>query len=334
MDTWETVAWTRALPLLLIALGCGTEERQPRTELPSEPRQYEVETLPPLAVGEDRKGSCKDDSTDCYYPDPATTSSPNLDCVGTRTWPETGALVKHSFRLEDFLTYEPVAGACVNFYLDNQVPPKDTCDGSHTTDKDGLLTVEAPENAVIAYRVFPLEGSNAADTFVDTIETDFLLRAVESTSVGTAISLGALNLIPTILQLRRKTGTALLAATVRDCDGDLLFGARTLVYTTDGRFVGEGETVSDPHLRYFNGAGLPSADQPWIHVDGVFAVMNLPPTEEEYVVEIWGRRKAGEAPERISCERFPVFPDSLSLMQLRPSRAGGPACVGTAPEGW
>ena len=256
-------------------------------------------------------------------------------CLGMSTVPdEAGTPGEFTLVVQDFETGDPVPDLCLAFYADNQVPASDECtDTSPRTDDMGRVSVSDVEGSWYAYRVFPKEGTTPANTYVGSIQVNEPAPADGGRTEASAIALSTVNLIPTALGLTRAPGTALVAGRVVDCGDENVHGVIVRVYEADGTPVPEG-AASDPeavHYRFFDGSGaLPSAEQPYTHVDGLYGVLNLPVPASggEFFIEAWGRRAGDAEPVLLACERIRAFPDVVNIVNLTPLRADAPACPG------
>ncbi len=256
-------------------------------------------------------------------------------CLGMRRAPdETGDASDFTLIVQDFETGDPVSDLCVAFYADNQVPATDDCgDATPRTDAQGRITVADVPGSWYAYRVFPKRGPTPASTYVGSIQVNETAPDAGGSTEASAIAQSTVNLIPTALGLTRSPGTALVAGRVQDCAGENVHGVTVRVYTADGAAVAEG-AAADPeavHYRFFDGSGaLPSSDQPFTHVDGLYGVVNLPVPSggAEFFIEAWGRRPGDAAPVLLGCERIRAFPDVVNIVNLGPLRSDGPSCPG------
>ena len=267
--------------------------------------------------------------------DPASAEPADYACFGTRTTPDdSGADQEFTLEVKEFRTDEVIGGLCVKFYPDNTPVVGDTCDPDTdlVTDAMGRVTVTAPGGAWYAYRVFPKMGPSPSLTIDGSVQINETAPTTATSVEGNSISAATLNLIPTVLGFRRAAGTAIVAGTVFDCNESAVYGGTIRIYREDGTPISEGTRNDDPHYRYFNGDDFPSAEQPWSHVDGIFAVANIPVgSDGEFVfVEAWGKRTADGPVEIISCELMPVFGSTISIINLQPLRADATGCPGLA----
>lgn len=257
----------------------------------------------------------------------------NYECHRERESPPTdGEPINYTLRVEEFRDGRTNEDLCVRFYADNMPAVGDTCDATSglQTDNDGRISVTSPAGAWYAYRVYPKSGPTAARTIEGSVQVNERAPTESGATLrARSISAATLDLIPTVLGISRVPGSAIVAGTVYDCDDEPAYGAITRVYRDDGTFVAEGRRNDDPHYRFFDGNSSPSADQEYTNVDGLFGLINLQVAAGgEFVwVESWGRRSDGE-PEVIACERIPVFPGTISIINLRPLRSDAPSCPG------
>ncbi len=256
-------------------------------------------------------------------------------CLGMRETPmPIGDESDFTLTLLDFESGDPVADLCVAFYADNEVPASDACgDATPRTDADGRITVRDVPGSWYAYRVFPKSGPTPASTYVGSIQVNETAPPSAGIAEASAIAQSTVNLIPTALGLSRAPGTALVAGRVQDCSGANVHGVVIRMYGVDGAPVPEG-AAADPeavHYRFFDGSGaLPSSDQPFTHVDGLYGVVNLPVPAGggEFFLEAWGRRSGDAEPVLLACERIRAFPDVVNIVNLTPLRSDGPRCPG------
>ncbi len=123
-------------------------------------------------------------------------------------------------------------------------------------------------------------------------------------------------------------GHGLIAGRVFDCNDDDIYGALVTVYDASGTKIAEGMRQADPHYRYFDGDDFPSATQPHTHVDGLYAIANLPidaSGSAEVTVELSARPAGMDEPIVIGRERVRVFPDTGTIINVGPLRSDGPS---------
>ncbi|MBJ75024.1 MAG: hypothetical protein CMN31_27440 [Sandaracinus sp.] len=268
--------------------------------------------------------------------DPATAAPADYACLGMGMRPTGGEDVTFDLEIKEFRTDDTLGDLCVRFYADNMPMPGDTCDPESdlVTDGDGVVEVTAPANGWYAYRVFPKEGPSPSLQIAGSVQINEPAPEADGGSAeGNSVSQATLDLIPTVLGFSQVPGTAVVAGTVFDCAGDPVYGAEVRLYREDGSPILEGTANADPHYRYFDGDDFPSADQPYTHVDGLFATANIPVASDgEFVfMELWGRLGESDTEAQlISCERLPVFGDTISIVNLEPLRADAPACPGAS----
>ena len=281
--------------------------------------------LPPLQKGDVHPGS---EPEEAFLIDPATAVPADFSCMGTRTEPAEGASISFTLTVEDFQEGNPVPEVCVEFYPDNVVATGDTCEGM-TTDASGNVTVMDAADSWYAYRVFPKDGPTAATTVVGSVQYNEPAPAMEGGSAtGNSVSGATIELIPVVLGFNRAAGTAVIAGQVHDCVDDPVYGAHVRIYDASGNLIPEGTGNREPHYRYFDGEDFPSSEQPYSHVDGLYAIANLPVPSAgtAFFMELWGRTTADAQLELLGCEQGTLYADTVTILNIGPMRSDGPTC--------
>ena len=267
---------------------------------------------------------------------PTADGDADYSCLGMRMAPTSTAtdLVTFELKIEDFEDDFTTEGLRVQVFANNIVD-LDSCDAPEcsegTTNSNGVVQVMGRPGAWFAYRVFemiPPGSPREVDIVRGSVQYNNITPAAGGMTDGVSISQKSLNLIPTVLGFNRKEGTAMLAGAIEDCAGDNVYGTRARVLV-DGAVVPEGMNQFDPHYRYFNGDSFPSATQTFSHVDGLYSVANLEyPAGTNITMEIEGRRvDSGDGspdadPVVLSRERVAIFPDTITIVNPTPLRAG------------
>ena len=93
-------------------------------------------------------------------------------------------------------------------------------------------------------------------------------------------------------------------------------------------FIADAGTRTGPGYRYFNGDGFPDGDQGYTNVDGLFAAANLP-VAAPLRVEAWYNAGTATAPVPTlwGCERIRVFPNGVTIVNIRPKRMDITGCT-------
>lgn len=253
----------------------------------------------------------------------------DYSCLGTLTEPTGGDRVSTTFELRDFQNGFTVDDTEVWLFDDNQIA--DTCDPpfcqSVTTNANGDAVASLPASGWIAYRVLPKMGLSRMTTVFGVFQYNFAIPATAGGSVtGNSVSGSTIDLIPATLGISRTPGLALVAGRIRDCGGASVENAIVRLYDPSGAPVLEGERTEDPHFHYFSGEvmrNLPNVNQRDTNTDGLFVLIQIPPADGEFRLEAWGNLD-GE-PTLIGCETARIFEDAVTIMNLNPTRADGPA---------
>ncbi len=307
--------WTIAM-MATLAFACGDDKtNDPNNPDPNDPDMRMI-TLPTTSVGSLENPVEKDADFSCL----------NMVTQPTRT----ASVVDFEFLIQDFQEDTATPGVDVWVWQDNVVDP-DGCDAPNctmgTTDGDGKVTVKGNPGAWFSYRVFGKDGPTKAQTVKGSVQ--YNERAPETaggTVEGISVSLKTLDLIPAVLGFDREPGTAILAGRLFDCGDDDIRGAIAKLYDSNGTEITEGTTQAEPHFRYFDGDSFPSARQTHTHVDGLWAVANVPISGDSttVTVEILGKRENDTEPVILARERARVFPDTVTLINTGPLRTDGP----------
>lgn len=302
----------------LIAVGlvaCGGDDpNDPNNPDPNDPNNRMV-TLPRTSIGSIDNPVERDSDFACL----------NMVTAPTRT----ASVVDFDLKILDFQEDDPTPGVEVWMYRDNVVDAS-ACDDPNcvkgTTGMDGKVAVSGNPGAWFAYRVFGKEGPTKGLTVKGSAQYNEKAPAAGGTADGISVSLKTLDLIPAVLGFDREPGTAIVAGRLFDCNDDDIYGAIAKIYDSSGALIVEGTTQAEPHYRYFDGDSYPSARQAHTHVDGLFAIANVPVigSATTVTVEIYGRRTMDAEPVLLGRERARVFADTVTLINVGPLRSDGP----------
>jgi len=317
---WMTTAVMAALAL---GVGCGDDDSTDTTtdtttmDMGGEMPSIRPDGLPPASLGEGGVGGTT----------AMTTTPADFSCLGTRTAPTGGADHEFSLQIREFNSDMAFEGLRVCFFPDNNVSLSGCTGQDVLTDASGNATVTGREGGWYAYRVFPSEMGSASTNIQDSIQINELTPTGD-TADGSSISEGTLGLIPAVLGFSAAADTALVAGIVEDCAGAPVYGSVVRMYDEAGNMFVEQGARTAPKYRYFNGDSFPSADQPWTHVDGLYAAANIPVAAggATVTVEVWGEIEGTF--QVIGCETVPALPNAISIVNVGPRRADGPTCPG------
>lgn len=278
---------------------------------------------------------------------PGTGTAAGLACSGAATNirpPEAGTDISLVMTVKDFESKDPVNNVIVQFYRDNELPapvggtfdcPAATCQ-MQTTDMMGVAPAFMDTDASwYAMFIKGRTGPTPASTPVDTAQYN---EVAELAVTGNSVAQSTLNIIPTVLGLTRQSGTAIVAGTVYDCADEPVRGTVIRMFkegadaTTpdDDVLIADAGTRTGPGYRYFDGDSFPAGDQPFSNVDGLYAAANMP-TDAPIRVEAWynAGTAAAPVPTLWGCERIRVFPNGVTIVNIRPTRSDITGC--TAP---
>jgi len=241
----------------------------------------------------------------------------------------------------DFQTDAPVDNVRVQFYRDNLFP--DPVGGTFLCEAGCQMGTSGPDGTVspfmdssdswYAYFIKGRMGPTSATTPVDTAQYN---EAAGAAVTGNSVSASTLAVIPTVLGLMRQSGTALVAGTFYDCNDRPVRGLVVRLFAegadntvaTDDTFIPEGTRRDQPGYRYFNGSSFPSGGQPYTNIDGLFAAGNIP-VAAPIRIEAWYNAGTAAAPDPQlwGCERIRVFPDGVTIVNVRPTRSDITGCT-------
>jgi len=308
------------LGIAAVLVGCGDDAGPVDSGM-----QGPDDDLPALQFGPDIS------LDDAQLIDLATAMAADFSCLGTLTQPAPGAVISFNMTVKDFQEDNPVPDVCIKFYADDVVPATDTCNPASdlVTDVDGVVTVMDAARSWYAYRIFPQMGPTPATTIVGSVQYNEASPSDASGQVdGNSVSQATINLIPTVLGFRREAGTAVVAGTINDCGDEPVYGARVQLYAASGEPIAEGRLGSEPHYKYFDGDDFPNSTQPWSHRDGLFVIANLrvPADGTPFFMELRGRLTEGGEVQVLGCEQGTLFADTVTILNVGPTRSDGPAC--------
>jgi hypothetical protein len=256
-------------------------------------------------VGEDPAGEPGGDGSPDPAGDPLVDLPVDLDYpdgmpgigAGTYAWTgcpdplppgsSTDPMVDAVFVVEDMEMGYPVEGVQLEVFFSNTASGAPDLDASNLdpTDVDGEVPASVPASRAIAVRVVggstPLYPPGVVQTSVafdvETPAADDGLIRVESVSRATY------QLITTVLGITPDPTQGILFGTLADCLGAPVEGAVARLYEPSGsRCHGFGTCLD----RYFID-DTPAADQWWTSDDGMFAVLQVPPSAG-YGLELHG----------------------------------------------
>ena len=235
----------------------------------------------------------------------------DFSCLGTpSTDTATTVDVNLSGLVVDFQTNAPVADATVSLF-----PGVDSATvlATATSGADGSYAMTMPTGQVrVGYLI---AAADYLDTFL--LNQYFEPDTADQTRHISAVSVNTANLLPAIIGITRTPGLGVLAAAIRDCSGNTVSNVIATVSGTSG---------SHDHLdggqSYYFSNGLPTnlTVQQQTNNDGLFVVLELPPSETAYL-QVWG----------FTSEQDPAI-DALTLLGEIPAPIVGDTVVSASLE--
>ena len=256
-----------------------------------------------------------------------TESDADFSCLSMRPRPtSTAAASAFNLEIKDFEDDFHTEGLRVQVFSNNVVDLA-TCAAPNCvegmTDTNGLVTGMAAAGSWFAYRVFGRAGATSAETVVGSVQFNELAPRGGGSTDGISVSAKTLDLIPNVLGFGREPGTGLIAGRLADCNDNDVYGARVTILH-NGTAVEEGTKQAEPHYRYFDGDSFPSASQPYTHVDGLYAIANLPVDgngSRELTIELRARRDGDAEPVLVARETLRIFADTVTIINVEPLRS-------------
>jgi len=256
--------------------------------------------------------------------------------------PETTAEIAVAMTVRDFESGNPVDDVMVQFYRDNELPipvggtfacPAGTCQLGTSNAVGVVPGVMDAVNSWYASFINGRIGPTPASTPVDTAEYN---QPASATVVGTTVAQSTLSIIPTVLGLSRQSGTAIVTGTAYDCADEPVRGVLLRMFREDAdintatgdSLIADTGTRTGFGYRYFNGDGFPDGDQAYTNIDGLFLAANVL-VDAPLRVEAWYNAGTAAAPDPQlwGCERIRVFPDGVTIVNIRPTRSDITGCT-------
>jgi hypothetical protein len=236
----------------------------------------------PVAGGDDDT----DDRIDPGVFDSTEVISGDWSCVGNLPAVEVGDTGVLNGLVEDFQEDEPVPGAHVRLWPDNDptAPPADAVETDSAS--DGTFTIEPGHVfACSPFAVRVWTEFDPPETY-QTFQVNVTVAGPSPFSTTlTSVSYSTFQLLQLSLGIEPEPGKGIAAGRFRDCAGNPISGGEAAVGTLnlDTGNVVEAEGYA---VRYFEDED-PEQNQLQISADGLFGGMNVPPGQSLNLL-IWG----------------------------------------------
>lgn len=259
---------------------------------------------------------------------------PDFDCAPTE--PSGSGDSTFTVRAVDFQDEFGVEGLTIQFFPDNNPTLDGSCNApcqQVTTDASGEATVTDTAGSWYAYRVIAGSGTNVTNgmpkTFIGVVQVNEEAPADGGSANLNVVREETRGLILTLLGTSAEENTAVVTGQASDCMGRQVANATLRVFDSAGE-IEAGFASSGPREFYFNGDSFPLGRQRVTNSDGLYGTANIPlPTDNTLRVELWGAKTEGGTPEMLGCESVRVGADSITIINVGPTRADGPSdCSG------
>ena len=247
----------------------------------------------------------------------------NVSCLNTPTADVNQAVpaITLTTRVTDFQTGAAVPNAAVTAFAGTD---QGAVIGTGTSDGNGDLTIvirNAPDgadpgapHARFGFKMVcqtPPCDPDFYDTFLLNQYMDPNMTAQTSPSEISTVSKATGAALPALVGITRTTGTGVLAGALRDCDNHELSNFTATVSSQSGV---RAELTGARTFYFQNGLPARNTVVPVANKDGLFAILELPPTQTAYV-QMWGYldQAAADAGEEtlLSELAVPVIADNM-----------------------
>ena len=231
----------------------------------------------------DNGGDDDDARTDPGVFDSTDAVTGDWSCVGNLPELLPGVPGVFNGLVEDFQEDDPVAGARVRIWLDND-PTGANPDGEFVSDSSGAFVMEDGIVSCTPFAVRVWTEFEPPETY-QTFQVDVAVAGAPPFSeVLNSVAYSTYQLLPLTVGVEPEAGKGIAAGRMRDCEGDPIGGGEASVGTLD-LDTGEVTDAPDYQMRYFENED-PEQNQLNISEDGLFGGMNVPPGSWNLL--IWG----------------------------------------------
>jgi hypothetical protein len=203
--------------------------------------------------------------------------TPSTDQVSTVEITVTGTV-------RDFQNQQDtVREADISAYMGNDITASPIA--SATSDAEGAFTITLPIG--VERVAFKTSAAEYLDTYLLNQYFEPAVEDQEEDLEPISVSLG--NALTAFINKQRTLGLGVLAGAIRDCDGNEVEGGIATVSSTSG----QPDHVTGAETYYFSAGSSSSlpvrlSQQTYTNRDGLFMVIELPPSSSEVFLQVWG----------------------------------------------
>jgi hypothetical protein len=200
---------------------------------------------------------------------------------------QSAATITLNTKVTDFQTDAAVPGAMVTAFAGTD---QSAVIGTGTSTGDGTMSIMismTPAHTRFGFKMTcaaPPCNPDFYDTFLLNQYLDPAMPTQTSPSTISTVSKATGAAIPALVGISRTTGTGVLAGALRDCQLHELSNFTATVSDTPGE---KSELVGARTFYFQNGLPARNTVVPVANKDGLFAILELPPTQTAYV-QMWG----------------------------------------------
>jgi hypothetical protein len=185
--------------------------------------------------------------------------------------------------VRDFMNQDDlIADAAISAYAGTDITGTAIAEATSGADGSYSLTLDAGVERV----AFKTSAAEYLDTYL--LNQYYAPDTAEQTEDLEPISVSLANTLTAFINKERTPGLGVLAGAIRDCDGHEVEGAIATVSSASG----VADHVDGAETYYFSAgaSSLPTrvSQQPYTNDDGLFMVIELPPSSSDVYLQVWG----------------------------------------------